>query len=202
MSALVSFYSITVEQYNALAGKDSNALYYLDNGQVYKGSLLLSSINYVEEFPSVGIKYTLYVKSETGQAKFYDGQTFLDLNKPFVQIIDKTAEDLDITTPTTGAVVDYVDKTVTEVVGKEVETLNSSLESLDQRVSNIELKFEEEYDAVVQYVDISLFPKEGKSNVLYIDKTANRAYRWDNIEQKYFVIGSNYEEIRVINGSF
>lgn len=44
------------------------------------------------------------------------------------------------------------------------------------------------------------FPAIGKSNVLYIDTQANKCYRWDDIGLKYFVVGSDYNDIKVING--
>lgn len=52
----------------------------------------------------------------------------------------------------------------------------------------------------VQYSTHYDFPNVGDVHSIYIDKTANKAYRWDDDERKYYVVGSNYEDIKVING--
>lgn len=44
------------------------------------------------------------------------------------------------------------------------------------------------------------FPTQGDSKILYIDETANKTYRWDDTQLKYFVVGSDYNDIEVING--
>ena len=41
--AIVSFYSTTKSKYNNIPIKDENALYFLDNGQLYKGSTLVGN---------------------------------------------------------------------------------------------------------------------------------------------------------------
>lgn len=44
------------------------------------------------------------------------------------------------------------------------------------------------------------FPNVGNKYVLYIAISENRAYRWDDTELKYYCVGSDYEEIKIING--
>lgn len=43
------------------------------------------------------------------------------------------------------------------------------------------------------------FPSIGNESVIYIDKTANRTYRWDDTDFKYYVVGSDYHEIELID---
>ena len=44
------------------------------------------------------------------------------------------------------------------------------------------------------------FPVVGEENKLYIDTKNNKSYRFDNIELKYCVVGSDYNEIQIIDG--
>lgn len=46
------------------------------------------------------------------------------------------------------------------------------------------------------------FPVSGKSSTLYIDKGANKTYRYDEDSSSYYVVGSDYNDITVINGDF
>ena len=48
--AEVDFYSLTPKQYSSIANKDNDALYFLTNGEIYKGDTLLS--NNVEIIPN------------------------------------------------------------------------------------------------------------------------------------------------------
>lgn len=43
------------------------------------------------------------------------------------------------------------------------------------------------------------FPAIGDESVIYIDKTANKTYRWDDNSLKYYVIGSDYNDIELID---
>lgn len=45
------------------------------------------------------------------------------------------------------------------------------------------------------------FPTLGDAECIYIDKVNNRVYRWDNANLKYYVIGSDYSEIEIIDGT-
>lgn len=44
------------------------------------------------------------------------------------------------------------------------------------------------------------FPSIGAQDVLYVATDENKVYRWDDTELKYFVVGTNYEDIKIING--
>jgi len=55
-------------------------------------------------------------------------------------------------------------------------------------------------DIFLEFESYLQFPVIGDTSKLYIDLTANKMYRWDNDNIKYFVIGSDYEDIAIING--
>lgn len=44
------------------------------------------------------------------------------------------------------------------------------------------------------------FPTIGNENQIYIDTSENATYRWDDADLKYYCIGRDYKEIKVING--
>lgn len=45
------------------------------------------------------------------------------------------------------------------------------------------------------------FPTVGDSQCLYVDTTDNKCYRWDDTNLKYFVVGSDYNDIQIIDGT-
>lgn len=55
--------------------------------------------------------------------------------------------------------------------------------------------------AVISAESYLLFPTTGDSACLYIDKTNNKTYRWDDVSLKYYVVGSDYDEIQIIDGT-
>ena len=46
------------------------------------------------------------------------------------------------------------------------------------------------------------FPSVGNSTFLYVDQSRNKIYRWDPDNLKYYVVGSDYDDIEVVNGDF
>lgn len=44
------------------------------------------------------------------------------------------------------------------------------------------------------------FPNIGDTGVFYIDVGANKIYRWDPDNLKYYCVGSDYEQIECISG--
>ena len=74
-------------------------------------------------------------------------------------------------------------------------------------VSKAELLFQEtqqlveEYGfQVIQVVTFLEFPNMGKDHCLYIDQTANKTYRWNAEDLKYYCVGSDYEAIEIVDG--
>ena len=53
---------------------------------------------------------------------------------------------------------------------------------------------------IIEYGTYDEFPTDGTFGVLYLDKSTNKSYRWDSDEMKYYVVGSDYEDIVVIDG--
>lgn len=50
------------------------------------------------------------------------------------------------------------------------------------------------------YLNFPTIPEANIQNDIFVDTTENAIYRWDNVEMKYFCIGSNYQNIKIING--
>lgn len=48
------------------------------------------------------------------------------------------------------------------------------------------------------YAGIVNFPSVGKPGNVYIDTLANKTYRWDDENLKYYCIGSDYNDINLI----
>ena len=46
------------------------------------------------------------------------------------------------------------------------------------------------------------FPIVGSQNKLYIDKTNNKTYRYDEASLKYYIIGSDYDDIDLIDSNW
>lgn len=44
------------------------------------------------------------------------------------------------------------------------------------------------------------FPNVGNAAILYVDEGSNRVYRWDSDSSTYCCVGSDYSEIKIING--
>ena len=62
-------------------------------------------------------------------------------------------------------------------------------------------KFVEEYGfQVIPATTVFEFPNIGKEHCLYVDTTANKTYRWNNDDLKYYCVGSDYEAIEIVNG--
>lgn len=81
---------------------------------------------------------------------------------------------------------------------KEIENQQPSvIQDLCKRVSDLEEKTE---DANQSYDSYHNFPTVGKTNVIYIDTSEDKLYRWDDKNLKYYCVGSNYENIKIIFG--
>jgi hypothetical protein len=61
--------------------------------------------------------------------------------------------------------------------------------------STIEVQFKSQ-----QYATHYEFPNVGKPGIIYIDVTANKTYRWDEEQLKYYCVGSDYQDIKIIYG--
>ncbi len=52
---------------------------------------------------------------------------------------------------------------------------------------------------ITEYQNQFFFPNVGEENRIYIDKENNRIYRYDTEENKYYICGSDYTEVEIIN---
>ena len=50
------------------------------------------------------------------------------------------------------------------------------------------------------YASIYDFPNIGEVGVLYAETTKNKIYRWDSTDQRYYCVGSDWEQIDCIDG--
>jgi hypothetical protein len=66
---------------------------------------------------------------------------------------------------------------------------------VDNAASSIEVTLKSQ-----QYASKYEFPNSGNEGVLYTDIVENKTYRWDSGQLKYYCVGSNYEDIKIING--
>ena len=44
------------------------------------------------------------------------------------------------------------------------------------------------------------FPNIGEDDYLYLDREKNKSYRWDSSQLRYICVGSDYEDIGIIEG--
>lgn len=69
---------------------------------------------------------------------------------------------------------------------------------IGKRLDDMENELKES-ESVLEYDSSLLFPTTGKSKCLYVDKTADKIYRWDDTELKYYSL-NDLENIEIING--
>lgn len=86
----------------------------------------------------------------------------------------------------------FLDKNKEIFSGKNHKHTTSDISELDSILAD---KIEKN-----TYSGISEFPSIGTVGEIYIDISANKTYRWDDEKLLYFCIGSDYNEIEIING--
>lgn len=55
-------------------------------------------------------------------------------------------------------------------------------------------------EKVVEYTSKAEFPSIGKIKTIYIDRSDNMIYRWNDDELKYYSLGFNPDSIEIIDG--
>lgn len=112
--ALVKFITGTYEQYKALASKDSNALYFLSNGQLYKGDLHLSDqVIVTDSLPVTGEVGKIYINTSNNTVNYCGASGYVSMMPSTITAI--TGAEDDSTIPTTKAVIDYVQGKLDEI---------------------------------------------------------------------------------------
>lgn len=101
--AKVLFYTANSEQFNTLATKDENALYFItDTGELYKGSVRYSfPVKQVTDFPATGESGIIYVSS-IGEAKIWAGTSYITLGSSSGDNFLSTATRHEVTTEEAG----------------------------------------------------------------------------------------------------
>lgn len=69
-----------------------------------------------------------------------------------------------------------------------INELNEHMHHIEQTTASIE-----------QYVNKSYFPNIGSKSTIYVDAENNKLYRFDTDTKTYYTVGSNYEDIKIIN---
>ncbi len=88
------------------------------------------------------------------------------------------------------------DKSI-DVSGVISNTYPDVIKDLNERMWRVE----NSAAAILQYPDKLHFPNIGQGNTIYVDAANNKAYRFDIDDNTYYVIGSNYEDIKIINAN-
>lgn len=135
--ANVSFITGTEQQYTNLATKDSNSLYFLSNGKVYKGSTLLSN-NVIavadgNDFPTSGaVAGTFYIKS-TGECAYYNGTNYVLISgfalselETLENRINSTIESALVSTYGLNKVSKLIDRSITSISNNEVTSIGTN----------------------------------------------------------------------------
>ena len=112
----VKFYSGSKQAFNSLAGKDQYGVYFLTNGEIYKGAQKMASgVESVASLPSTdeaaqGVLYVL----PTGEAQVFNGTSFTTVVYPTVATIEEDTSATSI--PNVGAVKAAITESATEAV--------------------------------------------------------------------------------------
>lgn len=87
----VQFYSLTEAQYNAKTPKNASDLYFLDNGRLYKGTVLMGNNFHLvgTTYPEVGKEGILYLQPSTGMIKVWNGTSYLSITKELVTTLSE-----------------------------------------------------------------------------------------------------------------
>lgn len=127
----VKFVSCTLSTYQGLAEHSAHTLYFItDTRRIYKGDVPFTGGLYetCTAYPAEGNVNTIYVNTNDGSAKYWDGKKFVTIVKPAPASITGTGSADE--QATTKAVVDYV--------ASEISKLNAG--ELDSRLTAVETK--------------------------------------------------------------
>ena len=93
----VLFKSGTYAQYVGLAAKDDNTIYFIDNGQIYKGETSYTDqIVVVSALPNTLVAGKVYVNTTNKSVTYYDGTTSTVVIPETVGSIDDATPDTDL----------------------------------------------------------------------------------------------------------
>lgn len=127
--ALVKFIACDAAAY-AGGPKDNDTLYFVsDEQRLYKGAVAYSGgiFEAVSEFPESGNRNTLYIKTSTGEVKYWNGATYTQVVKPFTAAITPADNG---SLPTSKAVADYV---AAEIKKLDAGTISADIAALKKK---------------------------------------------------------------------
>lgn len=132
--ANVNFIQGSAANFLALATKDTNTLYFLDNGQLYKGDMLLSN-NVVlipdgSDYPVTGVSNTVYAKA-SGECAFWNGTSYTLISRSVMTELealeDRINETVRLALTSKGIdAVGIIQRTVTEVKSTDVTSVGTN----------------------------------------------------------------------------
>ena len=142
--ANVNFIQGSAANFLALATKDTNTLYFLDNGQLYKGDMLLSN-NVVlipdgNDYPVTGVSNTVYAKA-SGECAFWNGTSYTLISRSVMTELEALEDRINATIETAllSRGIDaagIIQRTVTEVTSSDVTTIGTNaFANCDQLIS-------------------------------------------------------------------
>lgn len=67
-------------------------------------------------------------------------------------------------------------------------------------VEELKKYIDESSNVIKKYNSIYEFPGVGEEGILYLNTSTNSIYRWDDDNIKYYCVGSDYNNIEIING--
>ncbi|MCD7999045.1 MAG: hypothetical protein LUH21_17660 [Clostridiales bacterium] len=181
MSYNILFKYGTKEKFDALTVKDTNTLYFLDNGKLYKGNTLYSGgYEIVPSLPEKGIQGILYINSTNLSVSFWDGNAYQNVVPPITQTIDENSTDDTLATAKAiysaiigaDATVLSNAKSYADTVGTNVknELLGGAGEAYDT-LKELETAIEKHIDAY----DALLLVVGGKADKTYVDDQISTA---------------------------
>lgn len=161
MANYVNFKYGTLAAYQAIGTKDTNTLYFTDNGVIYKGDKPFSqTISFVDTLPESPAQGVLYVLPDYS-AKVYNGVAFKDVQVGVVSTIGEDATN-DAKTITQGALKTYLAgkladySTTTDVESKiataKSEAITQAGKDADSKVSAAKEELQNEINAKIASV--------------------------------------------------
>ena len=118
----INIYSMTPSQYLALTTKNINSLYFLSNGQLYKGDILINNkailIPNGEDYPVQGISNTLYTK-ESGECALWNGSNYTIISYTAFTQVEDLEDRIDSTASFAIDGISFIQKTI-----KHLKSLN------------------------------------------------------------------------------
>ena len=155
--ANVNFKQGSAANFLALATKDVNTLYFLDNGQLYKGDMLLSNnvvlIPEGDDYPTTGVLNTIYAKA-SGECAFWNGSGYTLISRSVMTELEALEDRINKTIRlalTKGMdAIKIIQRTITEIESPDITIVGINAFAHCSQLTSVDLPN-------VTKVDISAF---------------------------------------------